>query len=209
MSSLSVMKRSNRAFEVLRAAAIVFLAAGLPLYSAMLKAAEKGKTGLPTFDLADQFGMRYTETAWAGEAVILVGGDRAGRQESREWAIALRDWLADRPTMSVPVSVVRLADLRGVPGFLKGRVTKEIRKTIGSPLLLDWQGTLADHFGLQAGVANVLVLDTTGSLVWRLESSAASAEELSALRGILEELEISVTHAAEANKPTTLLGSFL
>lgn len=174
-----------------------------------LELSAQDSASMPAFELQDQFGRLHLSTDWAGVPVVLIGSDRAGRYQSQEWAVAVTELVAKERDFSLQVKVLRVADLRGVPGFLKGKVTKQIRRTLETSLLLDWEGQVVSHYGFQSALANVVLMNRNGSVVTVIRSTQLHPDEMNELKNALLSLEAAAPERVEPWNRTVLLGSCL
>jgi hypothetical protein len=63
------------------------------------------------------------------------------------------------------VTVLNVADVRGVPFFLKGMVRGKFPKEPGKWMLLDWKGKFAKAYHCVKDSCNILLFDDDGNLV--------------------------------------------
>ncbi len=121
---------------------------------------------LPEFEIRDQFERLHTDRDLAGRVVVVVASGRKGREANSAWGAALRSELAgliaDQRLVVLPV-----ADVRGVPGFLKGRVRGGFSEAPERWVLLDWDGVFGEAFQLDGDVTSVLVFASDGALLAR------------------------------------------
>lgn len=186
-----------------RALAFVLLASTL----AGLSAADRPEA--LSFELEDQFGALYSTADFEGRPVIVIGSDRAGRQESQIWAQTVGRLLETDGELQGRAEILRIADLRSVPGFLKGKVTKQLQRSLETPLLLDWGGQVVGFYEFQPETANVVLLNRDGAVVLRIESGEPQKEEVENLKRAVLDLESSSTPLDFQWERHALLGSCL
>ena len=203
------LKHSNRADFARRARLVSWVLAGGLLASMPTNLSAGDQPKSLSFELEDQFGDRHSTGDLEGKPVILIGGDRAGRQGSQDWALTVGKLLETDVALQGRAEVLRIADLRGVPGFLKGTVTKQLRKSLSTSLLLDWDGQVVSPYGFQPNLANVVLLDREGAVLLRIESSQPREEEIGELKEALLDLEDPSSREASQWKNAILLGSCL
>jgi predicted transcriptional regulator len=109
----------------------------------------------PDFCLQDQQGRDFTLSSQRGRILVLLAGDRAGSEQNRAWGSAI----AKRYGQAI--TIIGIADTRGVPFFLKDRVRKSFDKE-PVRMLLDWEGTAFDTYAFLPGTANIVVIDGNG-----------------------------------------------
>ena len=76
-----------------------------------------------------------------------------------------------------------VADLRGVPFFLKGFVRGKFPKERDQWVLLDWKGAFFTTYDLQSGVCNILLFSPAGHI---LQKYTVTEMDLGILNDILE-----------------------
>ena len=87
----------------------------------------------PEFALQDQYEKTINLKQYEGGTVVLIASDKEGREQNTEWKKAVRTKYGDK------VVVQGIADVSGVPFFLKGSVRSDFKKDAES-ILLDWKG---------------------------------------------------------------------
>lgn len=136
-----------------------------------------GSTGKPTtvwaqdstffdFRLEDQFKREYTDDQFRGRVVVVIGSDKEGSQYNELWTKAILDSIEDRSEFD-KIALLGVADLRGVPFFLKGYVRGRFPEDRDKWALLDWKGLFAEAYDFVEEESNILVFDTQGRLVYR------------------------------------------
>lgn len=134
------------------------------------------------FDLADQFEREWSwKQHWKGKPTILVLSDWKGSDHTPTWTTPLTARLKDR------VKFVALADVSLAPGFLKGYLRSRFRDAYETPILLDWEGDVFEHYSFESGVPNVLFVDAQGIVrlhVW----GKGSADQANAFATSVEKL---------------------
>ena len=140
------------------------------------------------FRIEDQFGREYRRDAFAGRASVWIGSDREGSAFNNQWGAALYGALKDEADAG-RVRFVGVADLRGVPFFLKGFVRGKFPQDEKRRILMDWKGVFAEGYALKEKHSNILVFSPSGALVYRAagrEPAAAAVESTAAaVRGSL------------------------
>jgi hypothetical protein len=118
------------------------------------------------FSLQDQFGTAHSDAEFRGEVLVLLAGDREGSKHTRAWKEALKAALSGVPGAE-GVRFAGLADLRGVPGFLRGMVRSRFPKEPERWVMLDWEGLFGKGYGLERGACTVLIFDAQGRFAHR------------------------------------------
>ena len=148
---------------------------GAPAMSADGRAPRAAATDtVVRFRLEDQFGRVHTPAAYAGAPVFIVGAAQGGRETARAWALALTAEL-EASGAAPRISVLPVADLRGVPRLLRRLVRGRFPKERGEQVLLDWEGSLAQAHGLGRDECTVLLVGPTGEVLRRTSASAVDA----------------------------------
>jgi hypothetical protein len=124
------------------------------------------------FALSDQFGRAHRRAEYAGAVLVVVGTDRGGSAHVSGWLELARDGLEELAAAG-RLQAVGVADLRGVPAFVRPVVRAALAKAVDRPVLLDWEGRFATAYGFDAGACTVLVADEAGRIVHRTSGGAA------------------------------------
>ncbi len=140
--------------------------------------------------LTDQFEKTHRVSAFRGHVVVMVYGDRKGSDLSRKLgeqvfihfhptakgktpkqaqAAPVRpipNWPKD---LLIPdVKVIPVACTGKIPPFLHRFIRKQFRRGVPDvPVWIDMENLMADQFGLNAGVPNLIVIDTWGFVRYR------------------------------------------
>lgn len=115
------------------------------------------------FEIEDQFQEKHDRESLLGKPFFLVCSDRDGKVYNRMWGPAIRDSLSARGIVE-EIGHLGLADLRGVPFFLKGFVRGKFPKEDVGPILMDWKGQFPKAYDFMPGDCNILVFDADGEL---------------------------------------------
>jgi hypothetical protein len=114
------------------------------------------------FRLSDQFGRVHDAAAYRGRPLLLVGAGRGGRAAATAWVEALRGLQGDPAGAAPALSVVAVADLRGVPRLLRRVVRGRFPDDRGQAVLLDWDGTLARRYQFAGDSCTILLVGPAG-----------------------------------------------
>ena len=159
-----------------------FIAVLLPAHP---RAAQEGT--LISFKIKDQFGRVYTDEDYRGRVVVVIAGGREGRKYSRLWTRAIKDSLEDESGFD-DIRFLRLANMRGVPPFMREMVRGKLPKEKEKWVLLDWKGEFAEAYQFEKGVSNIFVFDRHGVLVHQTHGREPAPAELGPLLATLETL---------------------
>ena len=139
--------------------------------SVLVSGAPSAATGadrtLTPFRIQDQFDRVHTEDELASRAVLVLCGDRKGSRYQEQWGDRIRDLLRESDRLST-VLLLEVADLRGVPFFIKGSVKRKFPKEKSAWVLLDWKGHFAKAHSFQADRLNIALFDPAGVLVYQV-----------------------------------------
>jgi uncharacterized protein YfaP (DUF2135 family) len=149
-----------------------------------------------SLELHDQYDQPQRLAFPATNVVVLTIADQKGSAQIDAWVTEIKARYAGR------LDLRGLADVRGVPGFLRGKVRKKFQETRRYPVMMDWSGTVCSQFGFQPGAANVLVLGPDGAIQARL-AGPARADTLEELFTVLDRA-LSNIHISHTN-PTARL----
>jgi hypothetical protein len=135
---------------------------------------------LSSFSLTDQRGETRRVEFPAELPLLLTLADRKGSREVEGWVEPVRTRFGET------VRIEGVADLRAVPGFLRGFVRKQF-SGLDYPVMLDWHGEVVEPAGYQGGAVDVLLVDRRGGIRWRARGEADEVG-VGALLALLEEL---------------------
>ena len=118
----------------------------------------------PDFTIKDQYDHEVQLSSLRGKPVLLIYGDRLGSDYMSAWAAAVR-----KSAVAPAVNVVRVANLRAVPGLMHSFVRRQFAKSDpggkpNTPVLLDWDAELAKIYGFTEDLTNVYLIDEKGIL---------------------------------------------
>lgn len=160
----------------MRAWSLVLVVGILAIRPAFAAAQTPVGSPAPGFELRDQYDSVFTLGSTHGRVVLLVVGDRRGNQYMGAYTRPVRERFSAEQLRIVPI-----ANLRGVPFFVKGSVRGRFRGTTPegrprSPVLLDWNGTIARLYGFRSDLTNVYLIDAGGTLRYAAAGQGAAAE---------------------------------
>lgn len=113
------------------------------------------------FQLKDQFDRAYSHQSWQDQMLIVIGSNREGSQYNGRWGEAIHKALVDSPGFSY-VQFIGVADLRGVPFFMKGFVKGKFPDDRSKWLLMDWKGVFARSYEFKDNVSNIVIFAPGG-----------------------------------------------
>jgi predicted transcriptional regulator len=121
-------------------------------------------TALIEFEIKDQFDHAHTERELLGRTVLIFCSDKKGSRYQDRWKASLVDSLGSRGHLD-DVTMVEIADLRGVPFFVKGSVKKKFPRDRTSRVLLDWKGRFAKSYQLRKDRCSIVLFDHSGTQI--------------------------------------------
>ncbi len=135
----------------------------------------------PEFELSDQHGQLRSLRSLAGRVIVLLASDKDGAEQNRHWGNYLVQKYGDR------IAIVRIADVRTVPFFMKEKIRNDFKKDV-NPILLDWDGSVFRAYGMKNKAANVALIDRNGVLRV-LHSGSAEPEAIGRVCREIDKLE--------------------
>jgi len=110
-----------------------------------------------SFTLQDQFEKEWSwDGNWRGKPTIIMMTDRKGKDYLQTW---IKPLVA---AFNTKVRFAAFADVSSVPGFLKGFIRGKFREAFSTPVLMDWEGMVIEHYVAKPDVPNVLFVDASG-----------------------------------------------
>lgn len=146
------------------------------------------ETKLFAFELRDQFKVEYTENSWPNSVLIFLGSNKAGNVYNHIWAKAIED----STSVIFPESEIKqigIANLRGLPFFLKGFIRGKFPKDKNVRILMDWGGSFSKAYNFEANQCNILIFDGKKNLVYQSLVTDLEDAKLNEILGILKGLE--------------------
>jgi hypothetical protein len=136
------------------------------------------------FELNDQFENTSRDEDWRGDVVLLIGSDQKGSRFDAAWESAICRSISGLADMD-SFRVVHVADVSGVPFFLRGAVRRRFPVNKSSPVLLDWKGRFATAYGFEKDKANILVFDRQARLKHQMAVEGISTQRLDEIVNLL------------------------
>jgi hypothetical protein len=136
------------------------------------------------FAMEDQFKQAHADSSFRGFTLVVLVANKGGSKYSRLWSPALRDSLLSW-SLADDVKLLGVADMAGVPFFIKGLVRGKLPKNPKDWMLLDWKGRFADAYACTDDTCNVLIFDAQSQLKHRLEVGAVTTAQLDSIRSLV------------------------
>ncbi len=141
---------------------------------------------LISFELEDQFGKTLSAEDLEGRPVLVIAADGSASDFTGAWSAALGDVIA-RLGLEDQVEVLGLADLCGVPSFMRERVRESFSTDPKDAALLDWKGDFAMAYDFEKRYCNLLLFGADGAV-----AQQAAVRELD--DGVLDAFETALSH---------------
>ncbi len=145
---------------------------------------------LISFKIKDQFDKIHTDKDLSNSIVIIFGCDKDGSKYNQIWSKAIVDSLRNEEGFDQLKSLA-VADLRGVPFFLKGFVKGKFPRERGKWALMDWEGEFAKSYRFEPKSCNIAVIDRSGVVVHSMYGQEIDYRKLKAvlerLRALMRE----------------------
>lgn len=139
------------------------------------------------FEISDQFDKVYTDQHYHQKILIVIGSDKAGKAYNPVWSGAIEEALVNLGIRN-HVSILGIANLKGVPFFLKGMVKGKLPKDPDNRLLLDWGGEFAKAYKFEDKVCNIIIFDKDGKLAVKTYGKELEPHKLDYIKSKLREL---------------------
>ena len=136
---------------------------------------------IKAFSLSDQYGDVHRQTFPKSKVSIFALADRKGSKKLEDWITPFYNRFEDQ------VDICGVANLCGVPYFMKPVIRKLFRKGVNYPVMLDWSGEICESFGYKAGMPDIFIITRAGQLSFRI-SGTASTEKLNDCFAVLDQL---------------------
>jgi len=183
---------------------------GSLLALALLTPSDNQPKAMPNVVIADQFEKPRQMASERGDVVVLIYGDRSSANANQALGSALHvafhpsakgqtpaksatapvrapaDWPAQTPVPDV--RVVPIASVGKVPGVVANMIRGQFKKASPEvPVYLDFEDRMKQHFGLSAGVSNVVIVDTNG-MIRAIMHGTFTAEKTTETIKLIEQL---------------------
>jgi hypothetical protein len=174
---------------ILRKASFFILIWGILFLVVFAAFSRAQNPGLADFQIKDQHGTTVTSADFLNSIVLIIGSDRGGSAFNPQWDRAIQGSLIGQTGSLDGVRIIAVADMRGVPGFLRGMVTGEFRKKAGAQVLMDWDGVLPQAYGFIPDASNIVVLDQASRSVYQTTGKEVEEEKVLAVTEAIAQLK--------------------
>lgn len=146
------------------------------------------QTDLISFELKDQYKTYYTENSWPDSVLIILGSDRVGSDFNPIWAKAIYD-STHIILPNLAIKQMGIANLKGVPFFLKGFIRNKFPRENKVWILMDWSGLFSKTYHFVANECNILIFDNNRLLLYQTEVKELDEVKLDEILSILRKLK--------------------
>ena len=123
-------------------------------------------TGLVAFEIKDQFDELHSAQDFEGRGLLIIAADSAGSGFTSQWSQELAASIA-KHGLDERIDVVGMANLQGVPSFVRKRVRRSFSTDPQDRTLLDWKGLFAESYGFEDRHCNMLLFGENGELLFQ------------------------------------------
>lgn len=141
------------------------------------------------FEIEDQFKNKHSDEDFRGSVIFFISGDRKGNNFRKLWESEIRDSLGELVDYE-NLSILRAANLKGVPFFIKGKVRGSFSKNPEEWVLLDWKNRFKKAYDFGKNAANILIFDRDGKLVRPLDVKEIDHQIMNELLGEIRALTL-------------------
>ncbi len=139
-------------------------------------------------ELRDQYDEPQRLAFPSTNIVVLTIADKKGSEQINGWVAALK---ARYPRS---IELRGLAEVGGVPGFLRAKVRKKFQETRTYPVMMDWSGTNCAAFHYLKNVANVLVIARDGNI----QANVVGPAREPAIKELSAAIDAALVHSPSA-----------
>lgn len=136
------------------------------------------------FELKDQFDRTYRDEDYLGNTFLVIGSDKKGREFNPKWALAIKRSLESNSRFK-DIKILRLANMKGVPRFIRKMVTGKFPKEKSEWVALDWDGIFAKSYAWHKHVSNIMVFDKEGKLIYQTTGEKPEGHKVDKIKGII------------------------
>ena len=129
-----------------------------------------GVKQVQSFTLSDQFKKEHTQTFPGKRVIVLALADRKGSEQLEDWISPFYKRYEEQ------IDIYGVANLKGVPGFMKPLLRKLFRKGLDYPVMMDWSGEVCTALSYDAEKANILILCQKGGIRHRVNGKVTEKD---------------------------------
>ena len=147
------------------------------------------------FNLLDQYGKHYEITYPQEKICVLVFADKWGCTQVEGWVRPLYDQYEDT------IAIIGVAQLDGVPGWLRSTLVRIFKKSIKFSVMMDWTGDVCRAYEYTGRKANVVIISRQGTIQHRVKGKA-SQELIEECCQVIDGLKPVIPAAVSPKDPT-------
>ena len=155
---------------------------GTAMWPVVGKAAREVSVLADEFSLSDQYGQSHRISYPQEKICVLVFADKWGCAQVEGWVRPLYETYEDT------ILIHGVAQLDGVPGWLRSTLVRIFRNSIRFSVMMDWTGDICRVYGYPGGKAFVVIVDRQGNIRHRV-NGRASQELLEECCAIIDGLD--------------------
>ncbi len=133
---------------------------------------------LPTVDvdalsrvkMIDQFDQQHSLSFPEERPVLITANGRRGQEQIKQWLDPLKEEFGDQ------VRLISVADIRGLPGFLRGSMKEKFRTDLPQPVIMDFSGDVVRLLPSDPANVTLTVLDRSGKVIFAASGSPSQAQ---------------------------------
>jgi hypothetical protein len=159
------------------------LALGFLLAFACMTSAEESDSESISFSFDDQHKNSMNLKPEFKKPIIVTVADKKGSEELLAWIEPLTREFGDT------VNFFPIADLRKVPGALKGMIRRSFRKQFEYNVAMDWKGVAVEQLSTKPNTANLILLNKKGHVVMTMHGEATAENIIIMIQAIRAQLD--------------------
>jgi hypothetical protein len=132
------------------------------------------------FEIKDQFDNLHTEKEYFGSITVTIGSDRGGSKYNGIWIKAIIDSLGNKFDTS-QIAFLPVADVSGIPFFLKGYVKGKFPTGRKEWILMDWDGYFSETYQFAEDSCNIAVFDKNSNFIYKASGQKLDNQKLKIL----------------------------
>ena len=156
---------------------VALILTALPFLTGMISVGSP----VPTFTIEDQYEKEWKKSNYTGKPALYVLCDRDAYDYVENWTKELV------PKYKSQLHFIPVADVRTVPGFLKGYIRGRFKDEFTYPVLMDWDGVLIKGLNMKEAHPTLILTNDAGVVTYRAWGKG-SKDEVARLEKKVKEL---------------------
>jgi len=115
---------------------------------------------LSSVTMTDQFDQKHRLAFPEERPVLITANGRNGQEQITQWLEPLKAEFDGR------VRLVSVADIRGLPSFMRGSMKEKFRKSLAQPVIMDFSGEVVGLLPSDPQNMTLTVLDRAGNVIF-------------------------------------------